>query len=499
MTPTFEPTAPPHIRAAHASRAAKRPWSCDTFVALPDVTADGSMLLAKNSDRPAGECQPLRYWPRRQSSATSAVRLAYLDIPDVEQSWAHLGSSPYWCWGHELGLNEWGVGIGNEALFTRDLAEHVTHSRHGQPPPAGILGMELVRLGLERATTAQEAVSTITELVAAYGQWGSGVPGRSIEEGAYDNSYLVADPREAWVIETSGHRWAARVIGTETYAISNQLTIRNEWDRASEDLTDHAIEAGWWPASENRPFDFARAYTDPGTPLQVSHVRLQRSRHLLADAARHGKITFDQATRVLRDHYEDTFLGGPYFTAALPDLMTLCMHDSPAEFTWGNTASSAIMLMPDTPDQLPHLWWAAATPCTSVYLPIFPAAGSVPNAVALPAATVVSERPEDVATATYDAQSYWWQFQKLLDHVKGDERAWMFNDRQPQVRQVFDPVQDRWALELPDIQREAAEFIRAGNAQGGKLLSQFTERCARQALEICTNLIADFDGELPFA
>jgi len=69
----------------------------------------------------------------------------------------------------------------------------------------------------------------------------------------------------------------------------------------------------------------------------------------------------------------------------------------------------------------------------------------------------------------------------------------MFNDRQPQVRQAFDPLQQRWALELPDIQREAVEFIRAGNAQGRKLLTQFTERCARQALAICTNLIAEFE------
>jgi hypothetical protein len=53
------------------------------------------MLLAKISDRPARECQPLRYWPRRQSSATSSLRLAYLEIPDVRQSWAHLGGSPY--------------------------------------------------------------------------------------------------------------------------------------------------------------------------------------------------------------------------------------------------------------------------------------------------------------------------------------------------------------------------------------------------------------------
>ena len=170
------------LRADGSTAEARRPWSCDAFVALPDSAADGSMLLAKNSDRRAGECQPLRYWPRRQSTATSSLPLAYLEIPDVAQSWAHLGGSPYWCWGHELGLNEWGVGIGNEALFTRDLAAHVSQSHQGHPPTTGIIGMELVRLGLERATTAQEAVSAITDLVAAHGQWGSGVPGSPIEE-----------------------------------------------------------------------------------------------------------------------------------------------------------------------------------------------------------------------------------------------------------------------------------------------------------------------------
>jgi hypothetical protein len=73
----------------------------------------------------------------------------------------------------------------------------------------------------------------------------------------------------------------------------------------------------------------------------------------------------------------------------------------------------------------------------------------------------------------------------------------MFNDRQPQVRQALDPLQQRWAEELPDIQREAVELIQAGNAQGRKLLTQFTERCAGQALEACTNLIAEFDAKMP--
>lgn len=469
-----------------------RPWSCDTFVALPDTTPDDSTLLGKNSDRPAGECQPMRYWPRRQAAPGARLRLAYVDLPEVQEAWAHLGASPYWCWGHELGLNEWGVAIGNEALFTRDLAGQISRTRGGESLPRGVLGMEMVRLGLERATTAQEAVSVITDLVSTYGQWGSGVAGRPIEEAAYDNSFLVADAREAWLIETSGRRWVARAVRSGTCAISNQPTIRTDWDRASHDLVDHARNAGWWPVDADRPFDFARAYADPLTPLQASHIRLQRARQLLAEAKSRGTIAFEQAARVLRDHYEGTFLDGPYFSAALPDLLTLCMHASPADFTWGNTASSAIMHLPGTDDRLPYLWWAAATPCTSVYLPVFPAAGRVPEALSLPAPSGVPRRPEDVAPAAFDAQSYWWQFQRLLDHVKGNSEAWTFDDRQRQARHEFDALQQRWAQELPDVERQAATALRAGNEGGRDILARFTERCAQEALETCARLTGKF-------
>lgn len=465
-----------------------RPWSCDTFVACPDVATDGAMLLGKNSDRPAGECQPLRYWPRRHAAPGARLRLAYLEIPEAEHTWAHLGASPYWCWGHELGLNEWGVAIGNEALFTRDLAEHISAHRAGQSMPQGMLGMELVRLGLERATTAAGAVAVITDLLSAHGQWASGVPGRPIDDGAYDNSYLIADPHEAWVVETSGHRWAARQITAGTYAISNQPTIRTAWDRASTDLGAHAVAAGWWPAGTSRPFDFARAYADPHTPLQASHIRLQRSRQLLADATARGGVSHADAARLLRDHYEGTFLGGPYFTAGLPDLLTLCMHDSPAGFTWGNTASSAIMHLPDAPGRLPHLWWAATTPCTSVYLPVFPAAGTLPGPLSHPPAPHRLPRPEAAAAAAFDAQSYWWQFQRLLDHVKGDDQAWHFNDRQPVAREAFDALEHRWADELPEVEQHAAALLQDGDERGRQMLASFTQQCAREALETCAKL-----------
>ena len=57
---------------------------------------------------------------------------------------AVLLGKPYWIWGAEMGANAHGVVIGNEAVFTR-----VPHEK--QP---GLIGMDLLRLGLERADTA---------------------------------------------------------------------------------------------------------------------------------------------------------------------------------------------------------------------------------------------------------------------------------------------------------------------------------------------------------
>ena len=415
------------------------------------------MLLGKNSDRPVDETQPLRYFPPRR--AGDHLRLASAEIPDDRDTLAHVGASPYWCWGHELGLNERGVAIGNEALFTRDLARNQALAREGAPPEPGILGMELLRLGLERGRTAAEALEAMTALLERHGQWGAGVPGKpAAEGGAYDNSYLIADAREAWVLETTGRRWVAKRVDDPTWSISNQATIRTGWDRASGDLAEHAVAAGWWPAEDADRLDFAEAYTDPQVPLQVSHIRLQRSRQLLREAVARSEADVAAATAVLRDHYEGTFLEGPYFNAARPDFLTLCMHAHPSGFTWGNTASSAVFVLPSD-GRPPYLWWAAATPCTSAYVPVF-----------------VEALPETLGR-TGDG-SYWWTFQRLLDAAKGDELGSAFAERQPQVRAAFDPLETQWRAEL---ERGSAD----------------TGRCVEQAAGVAESLIERFSARSP--
>ena len=114
------------------------------------------------------------------------LQLEYLAIPQAEQTYAHLGSSPYWCWGYEEGINEHGVAIGNEALFTRDVAATAAADRRGEQMAPGILGMELLRLGLERGATAADAGTVITDLVERHGQYGAGTVSTDRPGAAYE-------------------------------------------------------------------------------------------------------------------------------------------------------------------------------------------------------------------------------------------------------------------------------------------------------------------------
>jgi secernin len=464
---------------------------CDTMVALPDVTATRTTILGKNSDRPVFDCQPLVYNPRRAPGPGARLRLAYLEIPDAETSHATLGSSPYWCWGYEEGMNEFGVAIGNEAIFTATWAAAVEEARAGRPPDPGLLGMEVLRLGLERGRTAREALEAMAGLIEEYGQWGSGVPACGHVTGAYDNSYIVADAREAWVLETVGRRWAARRFTSGTAAISNEPTIRDAWDLGSPDLADYAVKQGWWPAEARATLDFARAYVDLRKPLQLSHIRVQRSRELLGEKARDRGVSPGWVARILRDHYEGTFLAGPYFNAALPDFLTLCMHSHPAGFTWGNTASSAVFILPAAPDRLAQLWWTPLTPCTGCYVPFYVEAGGVPDAVSRAGREGRRVTPPPDARPDAPApESYWWRFRTLLDVVKGNDTGDAYPRRQPIVRARFDELERAFAAEAEEVERKAAAAKRRGGAdEATRALRDFTARCVERASAAAAELV----------
>ena len=111
---------------------------CDTLVALGNTTEDRSVIFGKNSDRPQEEVQLITYLPRIKYPKGEQVKCTYINIPQVSETFAIILSQPWWMWGAEMGTNEYGVVIGNEAIYTHEPLNET-----------GLLGMDLLRLGLE--------------------------------------------------------------------------------------------------------------------------------------------------------------------------------------------------------------------------------------------------------------------------------------------------------------------------------------------------------------
>jgi dipeptidase len=321
--------------------------SCDTWVAMQDATADGSVILAKNSDRPPMEAQPLVQVPRTRHSPADTVRCTYITIPQVPETYEHIGSKIWWTFGYEQGMNEHGVAIGNEAVWSKEPYQRGN----------GLLGMDLLRLGLERARTAHEAMHVIIDLLERHGQCGDCEREGEWGKANYHNSFLVADPKEAWVLETAGRYWVARRVTRGVYSISNIYSIERDGDEAHPRLVEHAVEKGW--ARSAASFSFARDYGDYWTKDAKAPGEMQNRRNATLACLRKDcpHITVAGMMGISRDHHEGTILE-PRWGPADAFWSTPCMHDSPRSPY--HTASSMIAhLRARMPPMLRQTYWAA--------------------------------------------------------------------------------------------------------------------------------------------
>lgn len=283
---------------------------CDSLVALRTATVDGVTLFAKNSDRPPQEAQLIE-WSMPRSERTT--RTTHITIEGLhEPTLRCVLSRPTWCWGAEHGVNEAGVAIGNEAIYT------TLDPRAATP---ALIGMDLVRLGLERATTAKDAVDVITTLLERYGQGGTGHDVAIVgKERPYWSSFLIADPVDAWILETSGTQWAAEQV-VDVAAISNRTCIAS----------------------------FDAAHRHPGQPVErLIDPRLNASRATLGQQP----VTRAAIEAHLRSH-----------DSCLEPGWSVCMHVPDVEAT----TASIVAELPV--DRLPVAWMLLGSPCEHAYVP----------------------------------------------------------------------------------------------------------------------------------
>ena len=417
---------------------------CDTLLAAASETTDGAVVFAKNSDRKDGEAQPFLQFPAASHPPGSTVCCTHASAPQVSETYAVMGHSPWWVWGFEQGVNEHRVAIGNLTVFSREPVEE-------EP---GLIGMDLVRLGLERGRTAREALEVIAALLEAHGQGGAAL---APDAAGYHNAFALADPSGCWLLETSGRHWAARQVTLESH--SNHMSIGDDWDISSRTLEGFARSSGWWQRSDR--INVARAFRNPHVPGRISEGRLRRARELLM--RRSGRID----SGVMRDFLRDHLAGGPVrLPGTTPDdepYYTLCMHSEPVGTT---TASLVASLTPAGGDGAAPwpVWISFGTPCTGVFLPVY-VEGVLPDVMARG-----GETPE--------ADSAWWSFKRLQDAASAE-----FATRTPLLREGWAGFEHRVEEERQAVERAAAEASLAGRADDAcEVLSDFMGRTVKEAM-----------------
>ena len=361
---------------------------CDTMVATGAAVAGGTAtLFAKNSDRQPNEAQVLEMHARATHRAGASVRLTYIEIAQVRETHAVLLSRPFWIWGAEIGANEHGVVIGNEAVFARRPSDR----------DPGLIGMDLLRLGLERGATAREALEVMIALLERHGQGGN--CGHASEQ-FYDNSFIVADAHQAFVLESFGRHWAVEdVVGIRT--ISNALSIGTGWSRTSAGLETLARDSGWNGGGGR--LDFAAAFADaereaPGQGRR----RCARSAGILAGIG--SGLQPQDLMATLRDH------GGHDPGSWRPDVGTdrsICMHAHPAVGRLGQTTGAMVCAL--HPGRAVHWVTGTAAPCSALFRPV----------------TFESGLPDtrDLATDRCDPQTLWWSHEALHREILRDYPA----------------------------------------------------------------------------
>lgn len=319
---------------------------CDTLI---KITSD-RLIFGKNSDREPNEAQAIVRFPRATPSAKK-LKCTYIEIPQVELTHEVILSKPFQMWGAEMGVNEHGVVIGNEAVFTK-----ISFQRKNQ----GLTGMDMLRLALERSDSAENALELIIQLLADYGQDACG--GYRNRRFYYHNSFLIGDRHSAWVLETAGPHWAAKKI-KQHYAISNGLTLEKNYDRLSPQAESYAQLRGW--SKKGEVFSFAPAYSD-WFYTQMSKCKVRRAflSQAIQQSSMQGAL---DAMHILRQHGDEP---ENKYDPSHGGTGNVCMHSTGPTNPSQTTGSMVVDLPLD--GSTPTIWLTGTSmPCLSVYKPFF--------------------------------------------------------------------------------------------------------------------------------
>ena len=288
--------------------------ACTNLLVTKGASADGSTMITYTCD---GEFVPhLEYLPAADYPPGDSLKIE--DWHGNVRGWVKQVEHTYAV-----------VDMINEHQLS--ISETTSSGREELINPDGLLGYwDMIALALQRAKTAREAITVMTDLVAEYGYRSSG------------ESFSIADPHEVWIMEMFGPgpggesaEWVAlRIPDGYISCHANKARIGefplDDPDNClySENAVSFAIEKGYYDPDSGEPFRFCEAYC-PTTPKNQRYAdtrvwsifrRAAPSKNFSPDYHRavegaqpyplwikpDRKLSLEDVFALMRDHYEGT-------------------------------------------------------------------------------------------------------------------------------------------------------------------------------------------------
>jgi len=431
---------------------------CTSYIAQGAATKNNVTIIAKNRDLGAKSLNAV-YLHEHRVPAEKKFKAAYIDIPQVKETCKFIGIKSVGRWGFGMGINEYQVTIGDNDMASMDDLGYLK----------GLHDNDYIRLALERAKTAREAVTVIGNLTEEFGQSWNGI------------AFEIGDPNEAWLMEVAGYRWVAKKCNNTVTAVANQFQLTDNYDLASKDLVSYAEEKGWITGEDikNGKINFRKVYGAKkhypsadeekvhAWPLYTSQIRQARGIDLLRSI--NGDITYQNIINFQRDHYNTVKSDTgktiemeqiPFYSSKWKNKINyprqICHHG-----IGGKTIASAVMVSkPDSFNELGTMWTQLGQPCESTYIPFFAGATSIPDSYSTAEAAVKFESIRVRAFGQYQVMH-------------------------PVIRAVFDPFEERTFQEVLSVEQKAGALLKAGKPDAAKnILTNFTSDKAARALKL---------------
>ena len=507
------------------------PEGCTSITVGKDATVDGSVITSHTDDShrtrswmdivPAKDHKEGATTPMYKRKSTDSLTMpAYAhykigEIPQVEHTYKFINTA-YPC------MNEHQLAIGESTFGGRESL---------QSDECLIDCQRLVRLMLERTTTAREAIKMAGELTKKYG-WRD-----------YGECLTIADKNEVWHFEivgpgkgNVGSIWAAqRVPDGHVACNANASRIRKidldnpDYFMASENIYDMALDSNWVESKDD--FEFCYAYAPSSRKSVASRRREWRIFDMLAPSKNFSptsenypfsvkpdkKISKSKLVDVFKDYYQGTpydmrrnikyadengkekisplanpFM--PYDQLKIDDVSGGWYHvdDKTGHIRflgertiarWYTMYATITQSRDWLPDEVGGVVWLAQdNVATSIYIPVY--AG-------------VNDLPESYKThgreTGYTMESAWWVFNRL-----GTLTAQRWGDMHHDVDKVWEPMQKEVFEKQKQVDIKAEEMLKAGKQKKTeKYLTDYTiewgNKVVDRAIKLSEELWTKYD------